>query len=69
PQKYASALEKSIACNKLFMREEYFPYEESEDEGWNEIQAVVDEYFCRCEKLTLSGESLRFEEFVLANKA
>ena len=69
PQKYVPALEKSIAYNKLFMREDYFADGESGDEGWEEIQAVVEEYFCRCEKLSLSGESLRFEDFVLANKA
>ncbi|MBQ2464125.1 MAG: hypothetical protein II507_03965, partial [Treponema sp.] len=68
PQKYATALEKSIAYNKKFMEEDYFSDDEGVDEGWEEIQAVVDGYFERMEELDLSGESISFAGFVLANK-
>lgn len=69
PQKYASALEKSIAYNKKFMEEDYFGDDEGGDEGWEEIQAVVDGYFERMEELDLSGERMSFADFVLANRA
>ena len=50
------------------MEEDYFGDDEGVDEGWEEIQAVVDGYFERMEELDLSGESISFADFVLANK-
>lgn len=69
PQKYASALEKSIAYNKKFMEEDYFGDDEGGDEGWEEIQAVADGYFERMEELELSGESISFTDFVREMRA
>ncbi|MBP5439029.1 MAG: hypothetical protein J6Y30_13725 [Treponema sp.] len=69
PQKYASALEKSIAYNKKFMEEDYFGDDEGGDEGWEEIQAVADGYFARVEELELSGESISFTDFVRKMRA
>ena len=64
PQKYVSALEKSIAYNKKFMEEDYFGDEEGSDSGWEEIQMVVDGYFDYCDGLSLDQTPLSFEEFI-----